>query len=326
MGDAVLPPPPPPPGSSFSNADGYGDVPGGNWEIRPPETLTATSVIGQGLRLWKRIALPGFLIVFVLQGIPTILAVAADGHICDGTQSGFSFSFETGDLSTESACQPGPVTQLVAFATLFVLPLIFVALLRMTTGSAVERREQGAGIGLRHASRRYGGALVVGLAFVLLMIGLVLPVVIAVALVWDSGGAVALVALLGVLWLIAVFVAVSLLYEVFLLEEVGGFRPIGRSWALVKRRFWGALGSLALYALIASAISVGVTLIPGASLSDTGFGAVVQATASAIAGAITTPIFAGILTTMYLRLRSLEEAAPISPSWVKSVLARHDSA
>lgn len=267
--------------------------------------------------------MPGFLIVFVLQGVPAILAVASDGHICAGTQPGFSFTFQAGDLSAENVCRPGPATQLVGFVTLFLLPLIYVALLRMTTGSAVERREQGPGVGLRHASRRYGAALVVGLAFVLVMIGLFVPVIILV--VTLSGGAAAFVAFLVVVWAIAVFVAVSLLYMAFLLEEVGGFHPIGRSWALVRRRFAGALGSLALYVLIALAINIGIAFIPGAAMSDDGFGAVLQATANAVAGAISTPMLAGILTTMYLRHRSLEQGAPISPAWVKAVLARYDS-
>jgi hypothetical protein len=115
------------------------------------------------------------------------------------------------------------------------------------------------------------------------------------------------------------------MFETFLLEDVRGFRPIGRSWALVRKRFFGALGSLVLYGLVAVAITIVIQIVPQATMSDRGFGAVVQATATAVANAVTTPMLAGVLTTLYLRLKSLEDGRPPSPGWVKGMLSRYDS-
>jgi hypothetical protein len=337
MGDAGLPPfppppdppsgslPGPPPGSFLPNAPGTGDVPDGNWQIRPPGDLDAVGIVGQGLALWRRIAVAGFLIVFLLQGLPTVLAVAIDGHVCDGFAQGFSFDVDTGSGGGFGAgCQPGPASGLVGIAVLFVYPLIFVGLLRLTTGSAVDPAEPSFGRGVGHAGRRYGPALVIGLAVVLTTIGLAIPLGIAIAIVAESAPILAVVFVLA--WLAWYALLIALVYEAFLLEDVRGFRPIGRSWALTRRRFLASLGSLVLYVLIALALTFARVAVPQATLDDEGFGAVLQSLTTAIATSITTPMFAGVITTLYLQRRTEEEGRPLSPAWVRAMLARYDAA
>lgn len=62
---------------------------------------------------------------------------------------------------------------------------------------------------------------------------------------------------------IAVAVLFTVVIPVIAIEEEGVFNAMGRSWALMKRRFWGYLGIRALLVIINFFVSYGVLLIPG---------------------------------------------------------------
>jgi len=130
------------------------------------------------------------------------------------------------------------------------------------------------------------------------------------AIVFGCGLTLAFLALVvpGV-WL---FVAWSLAVPVLLFERVGAFKSLGRSFRLVRGRWWPVCGALIVGYLLASVISGIVQLIPDAIASGVandntvadGIATVIGGTVSAM---ISTPYTAAIVVLLYFDQRVRKE-------------------
>ena len=109
----------------------------------------------------------------------------------------------------------------------------------------------------------------------------------------------------------ALFVAALVILSVpaLLLERIGVFAAIGRSFELVKGRYWQTV--LMLLVIFAGLIVITIVLgsifgLVGANSGETA-NAVASFVASVAAAAVTTPIFASILTVLYFDQRVRKE-------------------
>ena len=112
----------------------------------------------------------------------------------------------------------------------------------------------------------------------------------------------------------ALFVAALVILSVpaLLLERIGVFASIGRSFELVKGRYWQVVLMLLVIFIALIVISfvlgaiLGIVAGAGGDGSETA-NAIVSFAASVVASAITTPIFASVLTVLYFDQRVRKE-------------------
>lgn len=165
-----------------------------------------------------------------------------------------------------------------------------------------------------------GLAALMGLGAVLLTGAVILPVVAAAA----AGGPGAAV-VLGVLLVPALIAAVVYLFTrlsfaspLIVLEGLGVFEAMGRSFALVRHSFWRVLGILLLTALVTSLVAgvvgapftiAGTVLTLSAGATTPPLGAVaLSAVGSTIGQIITAPFSAGVIVLLYTDRRIRAEA------------------
>lgn len=123
-------------------------------------------------------------------------------------------------------------------------------------------------------------------------------------------------------------VAWMLCVPVLLFERVGPLRALGRSYALIKGRWWASLALLVVCYVLVSVLSVLIQLgLLGiaASIAEDSVvaGAVAEVVGSTVSTAITYPYFAAALTILYFDQRARKEgfgpqpqvAAP-APEWL----------
>jgi hypothetical protein len=109
---------------------------------------------------------------------------------------------------------------------------------------------------------------------------------------------------LAVSWAIAV--------PVLLAEGARGSKALGRSYRLVKGRWWGTLAVLVLAALLVGIVSAGIaTLLSALSLDPTGHSALVDFVLRVISGTVSsliaTPFTAALTVALYIDLRVRKE-------------------
>jgi hypothetical protein len=201
--------------------------------------------------------------------------------------------------------------------------------LSVAVGQAVLGRKEMLGRAWRSTSRRIGALLAV-----------VLLEALSIALGWMAAAALSigaavllakgmhlvavgvLVGVLGVLTatVFAAIIAVrwSLAIPVVMLERKSALASLGRSWQLVRGSAWRAFGIIALTQIIISFVS-GVISTPfsiaggGAFFFSplvthpTGGSEFISALGSIVAGAITTPMVAGVIVLLYADLRMRKE-------------------
>jgi hypothetical protein len=106
-------------------------------------------------------------------------------------------------------------------------------------------------------------------------------------------------------------VAWSVSYPALLFEDVRGSKALGRSFRLVRGRWWPTFGALLVMYLIVIVISgilgvlFGATLI--ASLDSEAVAAVIYTIVNTLSSLITLPLFAAVLTIIYFDLRVRKE-------------------
>ncbi|HUO46257.1 MAG TPA: hypothetical protein VM470_05445 [Acidimicrobiia bacterium] len=117
---------------------------------------------------------------------------------------------------------------------------------------------------------------------------------------------------LGLIFCIApgvwLFTSWSVTMPALVVEHKGAFAAMGRSFELVRRRFWPTLGTVALaylvYYAVEQVISLAVTLITFAGAAESGtislVGSVIGSTISSI---LVLPFLAAVLTVLYFDLR-----------------------
>jgi hypothetical protein len=109
---------------------------------------------------------------------------------------------------------------------------------------------------------------------------------------------------LGASWAIAV--------PVLLTEGARGSKALGRSFQLVKGRWWGTFGALAIAFILVGVISAAITaLLSAVSLDPTGHSALVDFVLRVVSGTlsslISTPFTAALTVALYIDLRVRKE-------------------
>jgi hypothetical protein len=149
---------------------------------------------------------------------------------------------------------------------------------------------------LRFAARRAGATLWLS---VLLVLGLIAAfIALIIPGIW-----------LAVAWSVAI--------PVMLVEHVGGAKALGRSFALVKDRWWATFGRLAVAYILVSVVTLVVTAVAiGLAVSvvdDTSFGALLlEHLANLLVSLVTTPFIAALTTLVYFDLRVRKEGFDVA--------------
>jgi hypothetical protein len=202
-----------------------------------------------------------------------------------------AFDIET---STTTSTNIGTGTELAGVLLTTTLGLVLSTL----SAAACFRAVSGVYLGERPT---VGGSL----AFAA---GRVLPVIL-LSLVYVLGLIPAFIALIipGI-WL---SVAWSLSFPALLSEGVGPIAALGRSFRLVKGRWWPTFGALLVMYLLVAVISgilgavLGATLI--AATDNEAVAAVFYTIVNTLSSLITLPLFAAVLTVLYFDLRVRKE-------------------
>ena len=213
----------------------------------------------------------------------------------------------------------------VTFVLAFLIENVLTGMLTAVIGRGVLGRK--VSIGEAWQVGRIGTVIGAALLVIAIAIGLPIPlVVIVIALALAHLGPLA--AIVGVLGGIAAFVAeiliavrLALTVPAVVLEKLGPWTAVKRSWRLTSGSFWRMFGILLLTALIVEIAAV-VVRIPfniianaaggGASTFGTTAAAgaaavIIVAIGSIVASTITRPISAGVTVLLYVDLRMRRE-------------------
>ena len=199
----------------------------------------------------------------------------------------------------------------VGLLNILVLPFLAGAISQIVAASYLGR-ELGAADALRATSRRAwalpGGWFVVHLLEAAgLLLAVVAFVVVAVTVSPEAGVAVgALIGVLGGLPVLVAAMALSVaVAPAIVVEELGPIAATRRSWSLVRRRFWGVLGTALLAGFIASALGQVLGFVPAVASLLVGLrgGWVLLALSAVLTALVTQPIVAIVATLQYFDAR-----------------------
>ena len=178
------------------------------------------------------------------------------------------------------------VTVLGVLVTVVGTALCFKVAAAAYAGARADGRSSLA-FAVPHVGRAIWAAIIAGIGVVLGFIALVIP---------------------G-LWLL---VAWSMFIPALLFEELGPTRALGRSFQLVRGRWWATFGALLVVAFISGLasglISAGFDRLLTTSLGDHVFpAALVDALGGVVASAVALPVQAVMVTVLYFDLRRRKE-------------------
>jgi hypothetical protein len=119
----------------------------------------------------------------------------------------------------------------------------------------------------------------------------------------------AIACILPGIWL---WISWAVAVPVLLIEGSRGRKALGRSFRLVKGRWWGCFGALLLAYLLVGLVSAGINAVLAAiSLSGSGHGEVIEFALRTVSGSvssmITTPFTAALTVVLYIDLRVRKE-------------------
>jgi hypothetical protein len=189
-----------------------------------------------------------------------------------------------------------------------VLSLVAVRILELLTyAAAVAACFRAVGDGYLGREPEVGRSLRFGLPQVPRLIGLYIVVSVC--------GAIGLVLLIvpGV-WLLTVW---SLALPVMLFERIGMFTALGRSYELVRGRFWGVLGLLVVSALLVAVAGLvlggvlgGLTALAAGSSKVAG--AIATLLIGVVSNLVAVPVLAAVLSVLYFDQRVRKEGFDIA--------------
>ncbi|MGH7904713.1 MAG: hypothetical protein ACREPA_11420, partial [Candidatus Dormibacteraceae bacterium] len=132
-----------------------------------------------------------------------------------------------------------------------------------------------------------------------------------VLLAYVLGGIALIVPPLGIWLLFRWSMSLPALFE----EDGGGIAALGRSWALVRKRWWRTLGVLLVAGILAALVGAAIAGVLGAlagALPGTALEIRLGALARAIASAVVGPFPALVAVLLYLDLRTRSAGVPPS--------------
>src|SRR5690242_6398054 len=225
-------------------------------------------------------------IVLPVQIVTVLVFASIDPSTLQDFGSFDTSSSSSSDPSGAEAAAFIVVALLSAFSTMLATAACFKAVADAWLGASPEAGRS-LRFALRNLLRLVWLAIVLGCALVVAFLALIIP---------------------GI-WL---FVAWSLAVPVLLFERVGAFASLGRSFRLVRGRWWPICGALVVGYLLAGVVSGIVQLIPEAIASGVapdndvvaGIAAVIGGTVSAV---ISTPYTAAIVVLLYFDQRVRKE-------------------
>jgi hypothetical protein len=250
------------------------------------ETLDASIKIVR--RRWQTLAVVMILVALPIQ-LLDVLVITATTDTYDVSAGRFTTDTSTNTTySDESAYIGGQVV--IQLLSLVGYVLGTVACYRVIA-DAYLGGEATVGDSLRFAARRVGATLWLSLLLILGLIGAFIAFVIP-----------------GI-WLL---VAWSVAFPVMLVEGTGGANALGRSYGLVKGRWWATFGRLAVAYILVSVVTIVVTAvaigIAVGVVDETSFGALVlEHAANFLVSLVTTPFIAAVTTLVYFDLRVRKE-------------------
>jgi hypothetical protein len=260
-------------------------------------------VIRRALEIWRRTLWVSVPLTALLQGIPGLI-----GRILTPRNAGSNVIWiwlHTGHFPRyvpAPQATPNPLVFPISLAAIVLIPVLYVALLRVMLGSSI-----GAPTDARRAlacgGRLLGRAIVVGLcvSLILTAIGIPLGVVFVILVkqhLWTLGLVVLAVA-------IAVLTAVlSLALAALLVEGRSGFAATGRSWRLA----WRAPRAVILPVGAVLLLAYPVALLPGfvftRLMSAGGAELLVEGLGGLVIAAVFTPLTGAVITSAYLEARA----------------------
>ena len=321
---------------------GYGQPGPGGWYAAPApggvplRPLSLGDILNGAVTLARRSPAATFGLAAIVMTVYSVIS-AIVGRLDQTTLSGFEHTLTT-DQNAGQLSQP-QVDHLVGqiFAALIpligvaiVLSLVFSAALSGWLSAVIGRGVLGRKVTLSEAWHHGRIGAVVGTTGLLLLLGICVPLPVAVgvvvlALVHVAPAAIALGIIGGIasiVFEIMLMVRLSLALPAAVLERLSPRAAIGRSWRLSHGSFWRLFGILLLTTIIV-AIAADVLAIPfsllavavgGGSFSTFTVAASSSATAviittigSIVAATITRPVSAGVTVLLYTDLRMRRE-------------------
>jgi hypothetical protein len=270
------------------------------WAVAPPER---PGVVRRALEIWRRTLWVAVPLAALVQGIPGLLS-----RILTPRNTGPNVIWiwlHTGHFPRyvpAPQATPNPLVLPISLLAIVLVPLLYVALLRVLLGSSIGAPTD-ARSALACGGRLLGRAIVVGLCVSLILAAIGIPFgVVFVILVnqhlWQLGLVVLAVAI------VVVIAAVSLALAVLLVEGRSGFAATGRSWRLA----WGAPRAVILPVGTVLLLTDAVAFLPGfvftRLMSAGGAELLVEGLAGLVIASVLTPLTGAVITSAYLEART----------------------
>jgi hypothetical protein len=319
---------PPPPGYGGFGPPGYG--PGGWPQVPAPggvplRPLSLGDIFSGAVNAARRNPAAVFGLTAILMTISAVITSVAQAAFRTSANS----TLTTGPGGQISSTQVAnffadlvPVL-LLTIVLAFVVENVLSGLLTAVIGRGVLGRK--VRIGEAWALGRIGSVLAAAFLLVVIGIGIAVPVAlvsVVLALAGVPVGGVVAVAVLGgiatVVVEIMVQVRLCITIPAVVLERIGPWSAVQRSWQLTRGSFWRLFGINLLTGLIAS-IAAGVLEIPfsiGSGLAGSSRGTIlaliIGAIGSIVSATVVRPFSAGVTVLLYLDMRMRREGLDLA--------------
>ena len=257
-------------------------------ELRP---LSVGEILDRSIKVYlaqfwtlARIVLVFVIPAQVLGVVVTLSTAPPGGALTPGAQPSPGQPFPGGDAAVYVGGQ-------------LVLAAIGLAVLLVTTAACFKAVADGylGGAPDWRASLRFASRRSLGLLWLWFLMGVILTLAMLLLLIPAV--------YLGIAWLVAT--------PVLLLEGVGGFKALGRSFRLVRRRWWATFACVLVATVLVTVVTsfslviVGATAVVGEDAWVVGV--VLGAVANTVGSVISTPFPAALVALVYFDLRVRKE-------------------
>lgn len=275
--------------------------------ISRPQPLTLGDVLDGMFRL----VISHWRVYLIALGVVLIPYNLASGWLSAEAMGGMTMWSALMDPTfTEGAMTGAPASPMpgVGMALLSLVAYLFVnpvtlGLASRIAAEAYEGGDPAPGDVWRSTMNRYPALLGVVVMLTLVLIGVVVvPVIVLTLAIAAESPLLAVVIVIAMLVAMAwLFVKFSLAFAVVVVERTGPLKALGRSWDLVRERFWKVFGTLLLAGIIVGVISMLIVFVfglPGLALGQTA-SVVLGVIAGVVASLVTTPLVANAATLLY---------------------------